>query len=583
MRSVYIFIITGIFVLCAIVTLSAQTVSVPLSYWGYDAVERWEVRGLISNAFTSSKPFSRLEMAEYIADAWKTYRESPEKFTRTDVEQLSYLSFDFAEELKSYDLPPADGTWEPRLRKVFRKQPLKFFNKLFYTNYRNGLSFHHNEFNLYADLVLNTSSQQLLDSLPGRFRQSGWSNGVLFRGNLGHYVGFYFNLTDNHMQDQRWQGQTIPYEVLQESGYPQLAARGDNGTFDFDENAATLTFNYKYFYLVYGREYNQWGVGHNGNLMLSTNAPLYDQIKFVVRYWRFKYTHLTAFLEYISPEARRSIKSQPYISQYWSGNRLDLDLGRGWQIGLSEAIIYGDRPLQVGYLNPLSFFKSLEHFYGDLDNGSLSLEFQWRALPGLKLYGEWFIDDITTGQLGSNFYGNKFAWQGGFFLVNPFSLPDVDFLVEYTRIKPYVYSQSYRDYNKYKHYDTILGDFIGPNSDDWYFRLRRRFGKFLEIGLDYEQYRHGSNPADRNVGGDPDQPHVGGDARDAVFLDGILNVQKSWGGSVQYEFVRNLLGEFRLHRAQYGSRDWQSLVDFRLSLNFGYRQEKFRNVFPVTH
>ena len=578
-------ILIQMFIICVTVVSFSQTISVPLSHWAYDAVERWEIQGIIPTVFNNSKPFTRLEMAEYIKEVWQTYKKEPERFSAVDLEQLSYLTLEFMEELEKdskyinsdyYDL------WHPRLYYLFTKTPLKFLNKLLYPSYRNFIALNYSEFNLFVDPILSYSIEQKMDEDVGRYELSRKSNGLLFYGNLGSYFGFYFDLTDNHLNDERWQGTKLPFEVWEESGWPYLTRR-DNGKFEFDENVAYLSFNYKYFYLAYGREFNQWGVGHNGNLLLSTNSTVYDQIKFIVRYWRFKFTHVTAFLQYISPEARISIKSQPPLDQYWSGNRLELDLGKGMQLGFSEAVVYGDRSLQPGYFNPISFFKSVEHYYGDRDNGVLGIDFEWRVWRGAKLYGEWFIDDITTTKLGTNWYGNKFGLQAGIFFVNPFSLRNLDFLAEYSRIKPYVYSHSFQDFNKYKHYDSMVGHYFGPNSDQIFLRLRKRFSKFFMISLEYEKYRHGSNPDDRNVGGDPDHPWLSGDSPEPSFLDGILKTEQTYGVSVQYEAVRNFFLELHYRRMKFASQDWENLLSFRISLNFGYREQRIRHIFPVMY
>ncbi|MFZ0391314.1 MAG: capsule assembly Wzi family protein, partial [Calditrichia bacterium] len=432
------------------------------------------------------------------------------------------------------------------------------------------------------DPMLSIEQQQRYDEKKGEYRQQIWRNGLRFRGSLGEYFAFRFSLRDNHVQDGRWENQRVPLEVLQESGWPYLT-RGENGKVDYDENLAVLTFTHKYFYVVYGREYNEWGFGRKGNLLLSTNAPLYDQIKMVIRYWKFKFTHLTAFLQYISPIGRVAMKQQPYMDVFWSGNRLELQVGGGLQLGFSEAILYGDRSLQPGYLHPLAFFKSMEHFYGDRDNGLLGLDFEWRLWPGWKIYGEWLIDDITTGKVGSDFYGNKFGWQAGFLAVNPLGIPDVDILLEYTRIKPYVYSQSFQDYNKYKHYDTVLGHEIGPNSDDWVLRVQKRFSRFLQLSAELEQYRHGANLPGMNAGGDPDRPFGSGDDKNAPFLAGERNWQTAWGVSLEYEAVRNLQLYLQYRRFQFNHTEWLDLYAFRLSLNFGDRPEPIPSVFPLAY
>ncbi len=579
----------GVFWLLCLLSLRAQTVGVPLSHWAYPVLERWEVRGLVDGVFNGSRPFTRLEMAEYIKKALEKREESPERFSGTELQQLAYLTVEFREELEKLGWKQKIPPLRTRVRSLLDSRFVRPLSKWFYLNNRNFLTFQHREFTLYLDPVLSYSYENRLVPYRERGQETPLttaqarvrtSNGLLFRGSLGRHIGFYFALTDNHVTDDLWGGKYLPYEVLEGSGQPYILRRQD-GSYDFDENLAQLTVRYKYFYLLFGRDYNQWGVGHHGNLMLSTNAPVYDQIKLVVRYWRFKFTHISAFLQYISPQGRVSVKEQPYLPVYWAGNRLELNLGRGWQLGLSEAVVYGDRPVSAGYSHPLGFFASLEHFYGDRDNASLGIDLEWRMVPGIKVFGEWFIDDITTGKLGSNFFGNKFGLQGGFWWANPFSLSDVDLLGEYTRVKPYVYSHSVHDYNKYKHYDTILGHFIGPNSDNLYLRLEKRFSKFLALGLDYERYRHGSNPPDRNVGGDVDRPHRDEDPREAPFLDGIRQTITAGGVYLRYEFLRNLFLEASYRRAKYNQYEVQNLVNVRVSFNFGYRKEKNPSYAPV--
>jgi hypothetical protein len=114
-------------------------------------------------------------------------------------------------------------------------------------------------------------------------------------------------------------------------------------------------------------------------------------------------------------------------------------------------------------------------------------------------------------------------------------------------------------------------------------RFRKRFSKFLQISLDYRVYRHGSNPENRNVGGDPDQPFQDGDSPDATFLDGTRKKQETFGIAIQYEFIRNLIGELHYRGIRSQARAWESLFSFRISFNFGYRDESFHHIFPVTY
>ncbi len=555
----------------------AQTVSVPLSHWIYDWLERWETAGLIEQVYDHSRPYSRIETAGYLVELWHTYRSHPERFSRTDRQYLQYALAEFEEELPDsirQAVSPSD---------VYRAWRIKeqlggWLPDRLYGNHRNFVDFHYLDFDLYADPLFQLTRREFVDSEGRVTEETRRSNGFMFRGGLGPYVAFSFMLTDNNVR----RTPKIPkVQVLEESGFPFIQ-RQDNGSADFDENIATLNIAYKYLWLVFGREFNEWGAGHSGQLILSSNAPVYDQIKLVLRYWRFKFTHITAFTEYIDPASRTLVYASPSINTFWAGNRLELYLGRGVQFGLSESVVYGNRSLELGYLNPLGFFASLEHFYGDRDNTALSLDLAWRVRAGLKFYGEWFIDDLTVSKLGTRWFGNKFGYQVGAFLVDPLGLPGVDGLIEYTRIKPYVYSHSVADYNKYKQYDTLLGHYLGPNSDGWLVRLRWYAGRRWRFQLEGQTYRHGSNPADRNVGGDPDLPfRFGVDNPNASFLDGLRVERDALGLAVRYEWIRRWYLRAELQQVRIGNAGWDTVFRLQTSLNFGFRKEPFRTFEPA--
>lgn len=566
--------LVGSLFLTLTILLSAQSVNVPLSHWIYDLLERWETGGLIEQVYDHTKPYTRAEVAEYLVPVFQKFESEPSRFSSYDRQYLRYCSSEFAEELEA--LKPTGYRREEvnRFQALSKAAPLSsLWPRFLYRNNRDFVDASHGDFRIFAEPILQFSRSKTLTTDGDILRSDRLSNGLTFRGSLGNRIGFFFMLTDNLIKPDR----PFPVlEIFEESGWPWLTNRTGKSV-NFDENAAYLTYTDKYFSILVGRDYNQWGAGHLGQMMLSTNAPIYDQFKLTVRYWRFKYTHITAFVNYIAPNARRSVKSVPATDVYWAGNRLEVYLGKGVQIGLAESIVYGDQSLKLGYLNPLSFYKSLEHFYGDRDNGALSIDLAWRVLPGFKLFGEWFIDDLTTSKLGTKWFGNKFGYQAGFFWVDPLRLSATDLLVEYTRIRPYVYTHSVSDFNKYKHNDTVLGHYIGPNSDDLAVRLRYFPHRRLKLQWDLEAYRHGSNLPDRNVGGDPDLAFVfGQDNPNVTFLDGRRFDRTAIGGVVQYEFLRNTFVVLQLHRINPNNVGSRTEFSFRVSYNFGDRNEVLR-------
>ncbi len=552
----------------------AQTVQVPLNHWVYDLLERWETQGRIEQVYDHTRPYTRQETAEYLAEVFRAYSKAPGRFGSYDRQYLQYCAEEFAEELQQNRVDVSRFAPVNRFRALRERTPLKsLLPKFVYRNNRNFADAQHEEFSIYVDPILQYSSYSRVDHQDTLADFTHISNGLTFRGALGNYLGFYFMLFDNRLT--RDPGFPL-LEVLEESGLPYHSVKGSDAL-EYNENTAYLTLTYKYFNLLFGRGYNRWGGGHRGNLMLSTNAPLYDQVKFTIRYWRFKFTHLTAFTQYIPPGGRKRIKAVDPIDTYWAGNRLEVYLGKGVQLGLAESVVYGNQSLQPGYLNPLSFYKSIEHYNGDRDNGALGVDLAWRVRPGVKIYGELFIDDLTTTKLGTSWFGNKFAYQAGLFWVDPLPRAANDVLIEYARIKPYVYSHSVQDYNKYKNYDTVLGHYIGSNSDDWYLRWRVYPRRRLRLQIDYEAYRHGSNPEDRNVGGDPDQPFIFGvDNPASSFLDGIRVERSAVGGEMRYELLRNTFVNVQFYRIQDAAGATHSTFNFRIGYNFGSRPETIR-------
>lgn len=559
------------------------TTQVPLRHWVYDLLDRWETAGHIEYVFDHTRPYTRREVAAYLDPVFALADSAPERLTGHDRDWLRYCATEFEAELRDAGVldgpPPATN----RFLAVREYGPFRILPDFLYANNRNLAAIERPDFAIYGDLVAQASRYREVGQGDSVLTTTHLSNGLRFRGGLGERLGFAFMLMDNHIE--RDPG-FPPLEVFSESGWPYRTIRSDV-SLDYNENAAYLTYADRYVTLMFGRDYNQWGAGKRGQMMLSTNAPLYDQFKVTVRYGRFKYTHLTAFLQYIEPEARRSIKASENLDVFWSGNRLEVYLGRGVQLGLSESVVYGNQSLDPGYLNPLAFYKSIEHFNGDRDNGALGADLAWRVRPGLKVYGELYVDDLTTGKLGSDWYGNKFGHQAGLFWVDPFRLAGVDLLAEYARIKPYVYSHTVQDYNKYKHYDTMLGHAIGPNSDDWFLRLRYAPTRRLRLQVDWERYRHGGNVRNeageviRNVGGDADLPFRNGDNPDAVFLDGERVERGACGGSVQYELFRHTFLTAQLHRVTRGGGGSETSFFLRMSHSFGQRDESVRPFRPA--
>jgi hypothetical protein len=140
--------------------------------------------------------------------------------------------------------------------------------------------------------------------------------------------------------------------------------------------------------------------------------------------------------------------------------------------------------------------------------------------------------------VGTGWWGNEFAWQGGCASANILGIGDLDAVVEYTRIEPYVYSNRVAG-NDYTHDNIGLGHHLQPNSDELFARLTWRPDAKVMVAGGVTFSRHGENiTADtglvRNVGGDVLAGHRGTDSETATFLDGhvvrltVFQTRASW-------------------------------------------------------
>jgi hypothetical protein len=116
-----------------------------------------------------------------------------------------------------------------------------------------------------------------------------------------------------------------------------------------------------------------------------------------------------------------------------------------------------------------------------------SADIQLMPLRGLRTYGELLIDDIS---FSSAYKPLQVGFQIGGHLTYPsVPLEALSFRAEYTRVFNYVYSVWY--HHDYVYHDRALGYFLGPDSEDIFFRWSVDTSRSTGIWIDLERQRHG--------------------------------------------------------------------------------------------
>ncbi len=482
--------------------------NVPLGHWGYDFVERLETKGVIGNMRDGSRPLSLAVMAQLVSQA----QQNREGLSAVERGQLAKLRKLFVE--------PSDLKSWGGLKRILEGGPLWVWRE--------------NQWRMYVDYVgrwKGTFHRGARDRIYQRM------SGLRLRGDFG-CLSFYAEARDN--QESGTRAYDTREDIFEEgTGYTKV----NGGVANYDETVAYLVWKLPWFEVTFGKDSLRWGPGRRASLILSDTAPSFDMIKLKARYKRFTLTSVTGFLKTSLKDSSRTYdggrKMVPRRKQL-AAHRLEISLSEKVDVGFSEMVVYGDRPWEPAYVNPIMFYWSAQHNLGDQDNVLMAVDMEVRPIRNLKLYGTWLLDDLTKSRVGTDWFGNKFAFSGGVLWLDPFALPDTDVRLEYVRIDPWVYTHKY-PINSYQHYGWALGHWLGPNADDLFVRIGHQFTSNLSASVFFEQERQGQNEADRDVGGDIDDGNWGGDSEHKRFLDGILEKRTSFGFETVYEPFPNLI------------------------------------------
>lgn len=345
-----------------------------------------------------------------------------------------------------------------------------------------------------------------------------------FGYNLQVTNGTLFSGSRNVANQVRKYSQNIKFTVYQD---------------DIDFTESHINYISRWFHFNIGRESRLLGAGFGQRLIMSDNSPSMDVISAGAEFESFRYKFVHA-----------SLLAQPNIGE--SGSHIDIPskyivthrfaITPSWgEFAFWESLVYSNRHPDIAYLNPLSFLKSLEHALRDRDNALMGLDLTVKPLTGLLVKGSFLLDDIRFEKVGTDYWGNKTAYNLGAMLS---LFPNIDLIAEYARVQPYTYSH-FNQNNSVVNDGFVVSSYILPNSEKYSISTRYWWGSRYPIEVEFAYLRHGDNIYSetgeliRNVGGN----HLEGfrfdvDSQDVKFLDGDLKEYFSFAFSSGVELSR---------------------------------------------
>ncbi len=426
----------------------------------YTFLDKLDTKNIIKTN-SESRPFSRTKIIEYLQEAFS----KTEKMNEIEKEDLIWF-------LKEFNVTVNDST----------------YNRWRVLNYSSDkFSF---ELTPIAGYSLTSTGKE-----TGKTQMIG----LKAWGSYGTSFAGYVDITDkgefgDNVDRQKF---LTPATGRENHGAPNGIEYSDvKGGVSLDWNWSNLTL---------AKDYNFWGHGSNGNLILGNKTPSYPFLKFEMNpteWFRFKYLFAwlnsqvidSSFSYNAAPNSQYDLTRERFIDKYLVINMFTFTPWNWLDLSVGNSIVYSSDNVRLETLIPFMFFKYLDRDVGkgsvEDGNGAMFFDAGFNYFDNYKFYMTFFADVIgirntLEGKMHENWFAYTFGIKSTDFLTDNLNLN-----LEYTRIDPWVYE--HKDITTtYKHLDYTLGHWLGQNGDNIKFIINYRFIRNLSFEGSIEKVRKG--------------------------------------------------------------------------------------------
>lgn len=476
--------------MCLPFVLQAQSTAISLNEDLYDLIDRYEIKsgGLNRHLFSGTKPYLRSYVVSFFQNADSTGLLT----SRADRFNRDFFLLD-SREWTGWD---TDNLTTGR-KYVYRNRP-DFFSARETGKTGEAFDLHINPV-LYGQVGRDSD---ISDPVYYNVR------GIEMRARIDERIGIYTFLIENQAHLPGYVGATVDtYRIIP---HETLWKDFSGGGVDFMQARGYITFRATpHINLRFGHDRNFIGSGYRSMILSDFSAPyLFLQANLNIR--KFNYTWMISRLnaDIITNSAGTLIKGR-YPQKFFAFHQASLNLGRKLNLSVFESVIFSPRDpsttnyFDLGYLNPVIFYRAVEQQFGSPDNVILGFDGKWIVRKGLAVYGQLTLDELVVGEVLANegWWGNKFGYQAGMRATDVLGIPNLDLQVEWNSARPYTYSQSGR-YIDYSHYRQPLAHPLGANFREAVAILRYQPHPRIQIQWKTIGYEKGKDGADENWGGD---------------------------------------------------------------------------------
>ena len=390
-----------------------------------------------------------------------------------------------------------------------------------------------------------------------------WGGADAYASVGGHW-GFYASLRDNY---QNKEIQAMPsYFTLEQGGNYKINEGGRSGG-DYSEMRGGITYAWNWGEVGVVKDNVQWGEGYHGTNIFSGRTPSFAMIKLHVnpaKWFDFNYYHGWLVSEVID-SSRSYITTNGdyravYQNKYIASNMFTFYPWKGFNLSIGNSIIYSDMDVQLAYLIPVFFYKSVDHTINhgiDNQNSQMFFSLSSRNIKHLHLYTTIYVDEFSIKRITEankyNFVSDKVG-----FRVSNWFIKNTEFTSEYTRTYPITYEHRVPSLT-FETNQFNLGNYLRDNSQEIFASLAYKIKANISIKASYNYAVHYNN-----------YPYLTGLAVDAMpfFTDKtwtnssfIFNV--SWrpipNSQIFVEYMNSNINGYKSSNSSLTSQDYLNL------------------------
>ncbi len=538
----------------------SQSTNAPLNEDYYHWIDRYEIKAgrVLPELFTAVKPYKRSAIVAFL----DSLNKKDQVFTsKSDQFNYKFLRNDNWE----WSRAESSNSAKPVLKTLYKKKSdFLFVDKPDFDLHVNPV--------LYAGLGKDSRTSESL------FINT---RGIEMRGMVDRKIGFYTFFSDNQS--------ILPAYVRDGiSKYPVIPHEGfwkgfKTSGVDFFQARAYIDFNIsKNIYLQFGHDRMFLGNGFR-SMIFSDYSPPGEYLRANVKVWKLNYMFQ---LNRFTAENKSPSATTPYPTKFVAFHHLSLNVGRKFNLGMFESVVFGGGPtnggFELNYLNPVIFYRAIEQQNGSSDNVILGMDFKWNAVKNLSFYGQLVIDEFLLNNVKANtgWWANKFAGQAGLKYVDVAGIQNLDVQLEANVARPYTYSHA-SNYTSYTNYLQPLAHPLGANFYEVAAILRYHPLPRLNIVGKVIYMSTGRDGTNQNWGGDLNKSYTTRQQDYGnVIAQGVGNKITYLDFTTSYMVRHNLFVDFKQTIRKSESTDIfynnnSSITSLALRLNIAKRQYEF--------